>query len=145
MGHQGILIAVGIVPPGRFTEPVYGDDAARIAVQGTQQLELLGRDALWEREGQRAVTQLQYLAGMLRAGVISHRLQQGAIRPGQAQPQAQPHRAGRLPAQPGLEAADIVGGAQAVGPGLQCHRHGAQKIPLWPSGAGMSWPTWPGT
>lgn len=37
------------------------------------------RDALWEREGQRAVTQLQYLAGMLRAGVISHRLQQGAI------------------------------------------------------------------
>ena len=37
------------------------------------------RDALWEREGQRAVTQLQYLAGMLRAGVVSHRLQQGAI------------------------------------------------------------------
>ena len=31
------------------------------------------RDALWEREGQRAVTQLQYLAGMLRAGVIRDR------------------------------------------------------------------------
>ena len=42
---------------------------------------LLGsnRDALWEREGQRAVTQHQYLAGMLRAGVISHRLQLGVV------------------------------------------------------------------
>ena len=37
------------------------------------------RDALWEREGQRAVTQQQYLAGLLRAGVVSRRLQQGAI------------------------------------------------------------------
>ena len=37
------------------------------------------RDALWQREGQRAVTQHQYLAGMLRAGVISHRLQLGQI------------------------------------------------------------------
>ena len=37
------------------------------------------RDALWQREGQRAVTQQQYLAGMLRAGVISHRLQLGLV------------------------------------------------------------------
>lgn len=37
------------------------------------------RDALWEREGQRAVTQHQYLAGMLRAGVVSHRLQLGVV------------------------------------------------------------------
>ena len=37
------------------------------------------RDALWQREGQRAVTQQQYLAGMLRAGVISHRLQLGVV------------------------------------------------------------------
>ena len=37
------------------------------------------RDALWQREGQRVVTQHQYLAGMLRAGVISHRLQLGQV------------------------------------------------------------------
>ena len=37
------------------------------------------RDALWQREGQRAVTQQQYLTGMLRAGVISHRLQLGQV------------------------------------------------------------------
>lgn len=37
------------------------------------------RDALWQREGQRAVTQQQYLAGMLRAGVISYRLQLGLV------------------------------------------------------------------
>ena len=37
------------------------------------------RDALWQREGQRAVTQQQYLAGMLRAGVVSSRLQQGMV------------------------------------------------------------------
>lgn len=37
------------------------------------------QDALWQREGQRAVTQQQYLAGMLRAGVISHRLQLGQV------------------------------------------------------------------
>lgn len=40
------------------------------------------RDALWEREGQRAVTQQQYLAGMLRAGVISRRLQLGVVQLG---------------------------------------------------------------
>ena len=37
------------------------------------------RDALWQREGRQAVTQQQYLAGMLRAGVISHRLQLGLV------------------------------------------------------------------
>ena len=37
------------------------------------------RDTLWQREGQRAVAQQQYLAGMLRAGVISHRLQLGVV------------------------------------------------------------------
>lgn len=37
------------------------------------------QNALWQREGQRAVTQQQYLAGMLRAGVISHRLQLGQV------------------------------------------------------------------
>lgn len=37
------------------------------------------RDALWQRECRRAVTQQQYLAGMLRAGVISHRLQLGQV------------------------------------------------------------------
>ncbi len=37
------------------------------------------RDALWEREGERAVTQQRYLAGMLRAGVISRRLQLGVV------------------------------------------------------------------
>lgn len=37
------------------------------------------RDTLWEREGQRAVAQQQYLAGMLRTGVISQRLQRGLI------------------------------------------------------------------
>lgn len=37
------------------------------------------RDTLWQREGQRAVSQQQYLAGMLRAGVISQRLQRGLI------------------------------------------------------------------
>ena len=40
------------------------------------------RDALWEREGQRAVTQQRYLAGMLRAGVISRRLQLGVMQLG---------------------------------------------------------------
>lgn len=42
MGHQGILIAVGIVPPGRFTEPVYGDDAALVAVEDAEQLKFFG-------------------------------------------------------------------------------------------------------
>lgn len=37
------------------------------------------RDLLWQREGQRAVSQQQYLAGMLRAGVASQRLQRGLI------------------------------------------------------------------
>ena len=37
------------------------------------------RDALWQRECRRAVTQQQYLAGMLRAGVISYRLQLGQV------------------------------------------------------------------
>lgn len=37
------------------------------------------RDLLWQREGQRAVSQQQYLAGMLRAGVVSQRLQRGLI------------------------------------------------------------------
>lgn len=37
------------------------------------------RDALWQREYQRAVSQQQYLAGMLRAGVVSHRLQLGMV------------------------------------------------------------------
>ena len=37
------------------------------------------RDALWQRESRQAVTQQQYLAGMLRAGVISHRLQLGLV------------------------------------------------------------------
>ena len=37
------------------------------------------RDSLWQREEHRAVTQQQYLAGMLRAGVISHRLQLGLV------------------------------------------------------------------
>ena len=37
------------------------------------------RDALWQRECRRVVTQQQYLAGMLRAGVISHRLQLGQV------------------------------------------------------------------
>ena len=37
------------------------------------------RDALWQREYRRVVTQQQYLAGMLRAGVISHRLQLGQV------------------------------------------------------------------
>ena len=37
------------------------------------------RDALWQREGRRVVTQQQYLAGMLRAGVISYRLQLGQV------------------------------------------------------------------
>ncbi len=37
------------------------------------------RDALWQREGQRAVTQQRYLAGMLRAGVVSRRLQLGQV------------------------------------------------------------------
>lgn len=38
-----------------------------------------GRDSLWQREEHRAVTQQQYLAGMLRAGVISRRLQLGLV------------------------------------------------------------------
>ena len=37
------------------------------------------RDALWEREGQRVVAQQRYLAGMLRAGVVSRRLQSGTV------------------------------------------------------------------
>ena len=45
------------------------------------------RDALWEREGQRAVTQQQYLAGMLRAGVVSSRLQQGVVQLGAGETQ----------------------------------------------------------
>lgn len=40
------------------------------------------RDALWRREGQRAVTQQQYLAGMLKAGVVSYRLQLGVVQLG---------------------------------------------------------------
>ena len=39
-------------------------------------------DAMWRREGQRAVTQQRYLAGMLRAGVVSHRLQLGVVQLG---------------------------------------------------------------
>ena len=35
--------------------------------------------ALWKREGERAVTQQECLAGMLRAGVISRRLQLGVV------------------------------------------------------------------
>ena len=35
--------------------------------------------ALWEREGQRAIAQHQYLAGIIRAGVISTRLQTGTV------------------------------------------------------------------
>ncbi len=46
MGHQGILIAVGIVPPGRFTEPVYGDDAALVAVEDAEQLKFFGSQRL---------------------------------------------------------------------------------------------------
>ena len=41
-----------------------------------------GRDALWQREEHRVVTQQQYLAGMLRTGVISHRLQLGLVQLG---------------------------------------------------------------
>ena len=37
------------------------------------------RDTLWQREEDRVVAQQQYLAGMLRAGVISHRLQLGLV------------------------------------------------------------------
>ena len=37
------------------------------------------RDALWQRESQRAVAQQQYIAGMLRTGVVSHRLQLGQV------------------------------------------------------------------
>ncbi len=37
------------------------------------------RDLLWRREGERAVTQQRYLAGMLKAGVVSRRLQTGAV------------------------------------------------------------------
>ena len=37
------------------------------------------RDALWQREQQRAITQQQYLAGILQAGVISQRLRQGVV------------------------------------------------------------------
>lgn len=40
------------------------------------------RDALWQREGQRAVTQQQYLAGMLKTGVVSYRLQLGVVQLG---------------------------------------------------------------
>ncbi len=43
------------------------------------------RDALWQREYQRAATQQQYLAGMLRTGVISQRLQRGVIQLGAAE------------------------------------------------------------
>ncbi len=39
-------------------------------------------DAMWRREGRRAVTQQQYLAGMLRAGVVSQRLQLGVVQLG---------------------------------------------------------------
>ena len=37
------------------------------------------RDALWQREEQRMLTQQQYITGMLRTGVISHRLQLGLV------------------------------------------------------------------
>jgi len=37
------------------------------------------RDLLWRREGERAATQQRYLAGMLKAGVVSRRLQTGAV------------------------------------------------------------------
>lgn len=37
------------------------------------------RDALWQQEVQRVVTQQQYLAGMLKAGVVSYRLQLGVV------------------------------------------------------------------
>ncbi len=41
-----------------------------------------GSDALWDREESRAVAQHQYLAGMLRTGVISSRLQMGTVQLG---------------------------------------------------------------
>ncbi|OUN20136.1 HAMP domain-containing sensor histidine kinase [Pseudoflavonifractor sp. An85] len=37
------------------------------------------RDALWQREQQRAITQHQYLAGILQTGVVSQRLRQGVV------------------------------------------------------------------
>ncbi len=37
------------------------------------------RDTLWQREGQRVVTQQQYLAGLLRLGVVTCRLQMGMV------------------------------------------------------------------
>ena len=37
------------------------------------------RDALWQRESQRAVAQQQYIAGLLRTGVVSYRLQLGQV------------------------------------------------------------------
>ena len=40
------------------------------------------RDVLWQREEHRVVTQQQYLAGMLRTGVISYRLHLGLVRLG---------------------------------------------------------------
>ena len=40
---------------------------------------ITSRDALWQREEQRMATQQQYIAGMLQAGVISHRLQLGLV------------------------------------------------------------------
>ena len=37
------------------------------------------RDALWQREQQRAVTQQQYLAGILKAGILNQRLRLGVL------------------------------------------------------------------
>lgn len=37
------------------------------------------RDALWQREQQRAITQQQYLAGILKAGILNQRLRLGVV------------------------------------------------------------------
>lgn len=37
------------------------------------------RDALWQREQQRAVTQQQYMAGILKAGILNQRLRLGVV------------------------------------------------------------------
>lgn len=55
--------------------------ALMVAITALSSILLLrnSTQVLWQREFQRAVTQQQYLAGMLRAGVISHRLQLGVV------------------------------------------------------------------
>ena len=37
------------------------------------------RDALWQREQQRAITQQQYMAGILKAGILNQRLRLGVV------------------------------------------------------------------